>query len=84
MGGVSQGGWKVVNDDVMGGVSQGATQAAKNVMVFEGNISLENNGGFSSVQMKGKWNLSTFKEHVEQILNLISVCSENKEKLCVG
>merc|ERR1712130_456101 len=61
MGGVSEGGWKIVNDDVMGGVSQGASRAAKNVMVFEGNVSLENNGGFSSVQMKGKWNLSTFQ-----------------------
>merc|ERR1712130_903831 len=68
MGGVSEGGWKIVNDDVMGGVSQGASRAAKNVMVFEGNVSLENNGGFSSVQMKGKWNLSTFQERFEPFL----------------
>ncbi len=43
--------WKVVNDGVMGGLSKGNfhLNEAKNG-VFEGKISLENNGGFSSLQ----------------------------------
>jgi hypothetical protein len=43
--------WKVVNDGVMGGLSKGNfhLNEAKNG-VFEGEISLKNNGGFSSVQ----------------------------------
>ena len=52
MGGNSKGDWKVVNDGVMGGVSQGGMSDMGNVMLFEGYLSLENNGGFSSVQVK--------------------------------
>ena len=52
MGGNSQGDWKVVNDGVMGGVSEGGMSEMSNVMLFEGFLSLENNGGFSSVQVK--------------------------------
>jgi hypothetical protein len=36
-------GWQVEDDGVMGGVSRGN-------MVFHGDVSLENNGGFSSIQ----------------------------------
>ena len=42
--------WQPVNDDVMGGLSQGAGKMEDGVMVFEGALSLENNGGFSSVR----------------------------------
>ena len=44
-------GWEIQDDDVMGGVSQGrfAVNEAGNA-VFSGNVSLENNGGFSSLQ----------------------------------
>ena len=52
MGGNSKGDWKVVNDGVMGGVSKGGMSDMGNVMLFEGYLSLENNGGFSSVQVK--------------------------------
>ena len=52
MGGRSQGQWSIVNDDVMGGVSQGSAQAVDDVLLFKGDISLENNGGFSSVSFK--------------------------------
>lgn len=43
--------WKVINDDVMGGLSKGDFYLNETGNgVFEGGISLENNGGFSSVQ----------------------------------
>jgi monofunctional biosynthetic peptidoglycan transglycosylase len=41
--------WRVVNDTVMGGVSRsgvGTTEAG--TLLFEGTVSLENNGGFAS------------------------------------
>lgn len=42
--------WNVVNDGVMGGLSEGEVNFTKNSMQFFGQISLENNGGFSSVK----------------------------------
>jgi len=44
------GAWQVVNDGVMGGVSAGSFRPAGGVAVFEGEVSLENNGGFASVR----------------------------------
>lgn len=45
-------GWYVVNDGVMGGVSQGALEMLPTgSMLFSGNLSLENNGGFSSCRL---------------------------------
>ena len=41
--------WRVVNDTVMGGVSQGRVQVAQTVR-FDGVLSLEQNGGFASVR----------------------------------
>jgi len=44
-------GWQVVDDVVMGGMSGGALAIDKDGhAVFEGVVSLENNGGFSSVR----------------------------------
>lgn len=44
-------GWRVVNDGVMGGLSQGQMQVSEEgVLLFRGNLSLENNGGFSSIR----------------------------------
>jgi len=44
-------GWQVVDDAVMGGMSGGALAIDKDGhAVFEGVVSLENNGGFSSVR----------------------------------
>lgn len=62
MGGVSTGEWMIVNDDVMGGNSQGSAETTNNnVLLFEGSLSLENNGGFSSVKTDGNWNLENFQ-----------------------
>lgn len=41
--------WKITNDGVMGGRSKGQLIFEKDHGVFTGNISLDNNGGFSSV-----------------------------------
>ncbi len=50
-------GWVAVNDGVMGGLSQGAPKLKDGVLRFSGNLSLENNGGFSSVRMSRAINL---------------------------
>ena len=45
--------WQAVNDNVMGGVSEGRFRiTADNTMEFSGRLSLENNGGFASVRTK--------------------------------
>ena len=43
-------GWYVQNDTVMGGVSSSSVESEQGAMVFSGNLSLENNGGFASVR----------------------------------
>ncbi|WP_430408934.1 CIA30 family protein [Kordia sp.] len=43
--------WYVVNDDVMGGLSQSTFTLSENGHgVFKGTVSLENNGGFSAIR----------------------------------
>lgn len=42
--------WAIVNDSVMGGISQSRIEPAENVHRFTGSVSLENNGGFASVR----------------------------------
>lgn len=42
--------WVAVNDDVMGGISRGGPRIDRGVLTFTGTLSLENNGGFSSVR----------------------------------
>jgi hypothetical protein len=42
--------WQIVNDDVMGGVSRSGLRLTNGVAVFQGDVSLENNGGFASVR----------------------------------
>ena len=47
--------WKSINDGVMGGLSKGGPKVSKqHNLVFKGDISLENNGGFSSIRTAGK------------------------------
>ncbi len=47
--------WQSVNDNVMGGVSEGKFKITdEKLMEFYGKLSLENNGGFASVRTKAK------------------------------
>lgn len=53
--------WYAVNDGVMGGESRGGPAILEGQLVFSGQISLENNGGFSSVKSSGHaFDLSAF------------------------
>ncbi len=53
--------WFVVNDGVMGGVSSSTVKLENGVLVFEGQVRLENNGGFASVRSDASpQNLSEF------------------------
>lgn len=53
-------GWTAINDVVMGGVSSGGMKTTEDgTVVFEGRVSLENNGGFASIRSHpGEWNLA--------------------------
>lgn len=45
--------WKSVNDGVMGGISTGGvTRTKEGTLLFTGNLSLENNGGFASIRTR--------------------------------
>jgi NADH dehydrogenase [ubiquinone] 1 alpha subcomplex assembly factor 1 len=53
--------WFVVNDGVMGGISSSNVKLENGVLVFEGQVRLENNGGFASVRSNSsEQNLSEF------------------------
>ncbi len=55
--------WKITNDGVMGGLSEGDYRITDDGVVFYGNISLENNGGFSSLRSHyEKRDLSSYKK----------------------
>jgi hypothetical protein len=42
--------WRVINDGVMGGVSQSQVDLTPEGLVFSGEVSLANNGGFASMR----------------------------------
>ena len=42
--------WVVINDTVMGGRSEAKVLLEDNLLLFSGNLSLENNGGFASTR----------------------------------
>ncbi len=44
--------WQTVNDNVMGGVSEGGFALQDGTLLFSGATSLANNGGFSSIRSK--------------------------------
>ena len=47
--------WQIVNDSVMGGISRsGLERVDEEVVRFQGQLSLENNGGFASVRASGR------------------------------
>lgn len=50
--------WRAVNDGVMGGVSTGRMVKAEDTLRFEGELSLQNNGGFASVRRQVDQDLS--------------------------
>lgn len=53
--------WRVVNDGVMGGLSEGQLIATDEGLRFEGRVSLKNNGGFASFREEsGERDLSTY------------------------
>lgn len=55
--------WYAVNDGVMGGVSEGGAEIRDGLLHFTGTLSLENNGGFSSVRTReGSWDFSDATE----------------------
>lgn len=55
--------WVIVNDGVMGGLSQGRTVLTDSSLLYTGNISLRNNGGFSSLRSPfRRWDLSDYSE----------------------
>jgi len=44
--------WNIVNDDVMGGISTSYLSVSdEKKLIFNGNLSLENNGGFASSRL---------------------------------
>lgn len=51
-GKVGEAGWFSVDDGVMGGISKGELKVRDGVLVFSGRLSLENNGGFSSLRKR--------------------------------
>lgn len=55
--------WFVMNDDVMGGISIGDTYYTDTTMVFEGEVSTDNNGGFVSFRSPtGEYDLSEYTQ----------------------
>lgn len=53
--------WEVVNDGVMGGLSEGQLFLKENSILFKGTLSLENNGGFSTFRSPmGSYDLSRY------------------------
>jgi uncharacterized surface protein with fasciclin (FAS1) repeats len=47
--------WIIVNDDVMGGISKASTQLSGNgTKVFQGALSLEQNGGFATTRSRAR------------------------------
>lgn len=52
--------WRTSNDNVMGGVSEGGPLSMDGFLRFKGVLSLENNGGFSSIYRDADLDLSDF------------------------
>jgi len=53
--------WRVVNDSVMGGVSTSSVNYEDGNLIFSGNVSLKNNGGFASMRtLPVKMNLEEY------------------------
>ncbi|MEM6642677.1 MAG: CIA30 family protein [Bacteroidota bacterium] len=54
--------WTIINDGVMGGLSVGSISQTDNGVRFAGEVSLENNGGFTSYKSEfARYDLSKYK-----------------------
>ncbi|MEL6650441.1 MAG: CIA30 family protein [Bacteroidota bacterium] len=54
--------WRVINDGVMGGLSQAKIAFERNSVSYRGKISLDNNGGFSSFRSPyARYDLSEYE-----------------------
>lgn len=60
--------WRIVNDDVMGGKSTSKISIIDNKGVFQGEVSLENNGGFAMTQYNCE--LSDVKKFQKIVIHL--------------
>lgn len=62
-------GWRVVDDGVMGGRSKGQLKVSEDgILTFQGKLSLENNGGFSSIRTSSlKKDLSAYDGLVARV-----------------
>ena len=57
--------WRIVNDGVMGGISQSSLKLTESGYgLFAGHISLVNNGGFASIQLDTKIKLPKEKKFI--------------------
>ena len=65
----------IVNDGVMGGVSQSGLRHDPQGMIFEGQVSLENNGGFASMRSPARFETET------QVLDLTTRGDGKRYKL---
>lgn len=55
--------WIIINDGVMGGLSESSYSFSSNSVIFKGDISLANNGGFASMRTPiAKYDLSEFRD----------------------
>lgn len=61
--------WRIINDGVMGGVSKGSIKISEEgFLLFYGNVSLENNGGFTSVRhLLEKKNINDYSKFVLKV-----------------
>jgi hypothetical protein len=60
--------WQIVNDGVMGGLSQSTlVRNERGNAVFMGDVSLRNNGGFASVRTQMPFNLQDFDGFVVRV-----------------
>ncbi|MFD2201244.1 CIA30 family protein [Shivajiella indica] len=54
--------WSIINDGVMGGLSQSKATLEGDAVLFTGNVSLKNNGGFVSLRCPlGNYDLSAYQ-----------------------
>jgi NADH dehydrogenase [ubiquinone] 1 alpha subcomplex assembly factor 1 len=67
--------WSIVNDNVMGGLSESNISISENeTLIFKGRVSLDNNGGFASV----RYNAEGLKVGKDQKLK-ITLIGDSKE-----